>query len=112
MERRRCNRIPVILKAKVIIGDKTYAGFIENVSVEGIKYSITSFFQTTKDFTPEMIIKLNFQNPSGETLNLNCELIWFSKISPNDTELTLGMKIIDPPQNYKEFVRTLIAGTK
>ncbi len=107
MERRRFKRIPVYLKANIILNDKTYSGFIEDVSVEGIKYIVTYFFKPSENFTPEKKVSLNFQVPTGETLNLNCEIIWFTRITPDDKELTLGMKIIDPPQKYMEFIEIL-----
>lgn len=107
MERRLSQRIPVTLDAYFSSGGKTYTGLIENVSREGVEYLMVSSIQATKDFKPEKMIELYFQIPSGQTLNLNCEVKWLLKASQNDKLLTLGMKIIDPPQEYKEFINTL-----
>ena len=107
MERRLSQRIPVTLDAHVSSGGKTYTGFIENVSKEGVEYLMVSSIEASKDFKPEKIIELYFQIPSGETLNLNCEVQWLLRASPNDKTLTLGMKIIDPPTKYKEFINSL-----
>ncbi len=96
-------KIPVSLNAKIVSGGKTYAGLIENVS----EYGMISMIQISKDFTPEKIIELNFQIPSGEILSLNCELIWFLRMPLCNKELTLGFEIINPPQKYKEFIITL-----
>jgi hypothetical protein len=53
---------------------------------------------------------LKFQIPSGETLNLNCEVIWlYTKKTPPPgfKQNNIGMEIIDPPLKYKEFFKTL-----
>jgi hypothetical protein len=45
--------------------------------------------------------------PSGEVLNLDCEIIWSSRKAPDDKKLTIGIKIIKPPQKYKKFAKNL-----
>ncbi len=107
MEKRRSDRIGLNLKAKIVSGGKVYNGFIKNVSESGIGYLITSSIHISKDFTPIKTIELNFQIPSDEILKLNCEIIWFSRTSPDAKILTLGMKIIDPPLKYSEWVKNL-----
>lgn len=102
-------RTPVRLKAKINSGGKTYPGFIQNVSESGIGYFIESAIKVEKDFTPKKMIELTFQIPSGETLNLDCEIIWCSRKSPDDERLTIGIKIIKPPQKYKKFAKNLKA---
>ncbi len=109
IERRLSKRISAYINANVFSGGKTYDGSIENVSEEGVEYLMTSLIEAPKNFTPEKIIVLNFQIPSGETLNLYCEVKWFLRTPPFNKKLTLGMKIIDPPPTYKEFVKTLTA---
>jgi hypothetical protein len=110
MERRRFYRIPVKLKANIICGGKTYAGFIKNVSESGLGYLITSVVETPEDFKLKKIVQVSFQVPSDEMLNLKCEIIWFLRTPFDDKTLTLGMKIIDPPPEYKEFVKNLYVG--
>lgn len=107
MAKRLSTRIPVSLMAKIISGGKTYPGFIHNVSEGGIGYLIESMIDAEKNFSPKKMIVLNLQIPSGENLDLNCEIVMYSKSSPDDKRLTIGMKIIDPPEKYKEFVKTL-----
>jgi hypothetical protein len=60
-----------------------------------------------KDFTPKTVIELSFQIPSGEAVNLDCEIIWCSRKTPNDKKLTIGIKIIKPTQKYKKFAKNL-----
>jgi hypothetical protein len=100
-------RTPVRLKAKIISGGETYPGFIQNVSESGMGYFIESLIKVEKDFAPKKIIELSFQIPSGETLNLDCEIIWCSRKTPDDKRLTIGIKIIKPPQKYKTFSKNL-----
>jgi hypothetical protein len=104
MERRQSQRVPVNLNAQIISDDKVLDGTIENMSEDGLEYFMTSFVKVTSNFIPAKSIKLNFQFPSGEMFNLNCELIWFLKTSPEEKSLLLGMKVIDPPQIYKDIV--------
>lgn len=102
-------RTPVRLKAKIISGGKTYPGFIQNLSESGIGYFIESVIKAEKDFAPKKMIELNFQTPSGETVNLDCEIIWCSRKSTSDKNLVIGIKIIKPPQKYKKFAKNLMA---
>ena len=100
-------RTPFRLKAKIISGGKTYPGSIQNVSESGIGYFIESVIKVDKDFAPKKIIELSFQIPSGETLNLDCEIMWCSRKTPDDKKLTIGIKIIKPTQKYKNFAKNL-----
>jgi hypothetical protein len=101
MERRQTKRIPVNLSAKIISEDNVFDGIIENMSEDGLEYFMTSFVKVSGNFIPARSIKLNFQIPSGEMLDLNCELIWFLETSPE--EKLLGMKVLNPPLKYKEM---------
>ena len=101
-------RTPVRLKAKIISGGKTFTGYIQNISESGVGYFIESVITSEKDFAPKKIIELSFQTPSGETVQLDCEIIWCSRKSPDDKKLTVGIKIIKPPQKYKKFAKKLI----
>ncbi len=105
MERRHSKRIPVNLNAKIISEDSIFDGIIENMSEDGLEYFMTSFIKTSQDITPQRLIKCNFLSPSGEMLDLNCELIWFLETAPG--EKLLGMRIINPPLTYKEIVEHL-----
>ncbi len=109
METRHLIRTPVILKAKLISGGKSYAGIIRNLSENGA-YVETAPTKTVTDFIPETTLKLEFKIPSGERLNLNCEVIWLytkKTLPPGFKQNNIGMEIIDPPLKYKEFLKTL-----
>jgi hypothetical protein len=68
---------------------------------------MTTYVQSPADFTPNKIININFQVPSGDKFNLKCELMWYLETSPLDRKLLLGMKIISPPSTYKNLVKNL-----
>ncbi len=106
MERRRSKRKIVRLSAERISSDKNHAVFIENLSEDGI-YLITAPAKTAIDFIPETMLKVKFQFPSGETLNLHCKVIWSCKTLHDGLTNSIGLEIIDPPLKYKEFIRTL-----
>ncbi|MEW6417789.1 MAG: PilZ domain-containing protein [Nitrospirota bacterium] len=107
MEKRRYKRIKVNLKAERISGDEKYGVFIENISEHGI-CMITTHLKTHSKYTPGTDIDLRFRLSSGQTLNLCCKVIWaHSKIPPDGLTDSIGLKIIDPPLQYIEFVRTL-----
>jgi hypothetical protein len=107
MDKRSSKRIPVRLEAYIFSGDKTYVGFIDNVSEGGFEYLIVTTIHAPKDFKLENIIQLYFQIPSGETLRLFCKVKWYLKKSSDKKTATLGIEIIDPSPKFKEFIRTL-----
>jgi len=107
MDKRITKRIPVRLEAYIFSGDKTYVGFIDNVSEGGFQYLLVTTIQAPKDFRPEKILQLYFQLPSGETLKLFCKVKWYLKSSTDSKPATLGIEIIDPTPKFKEFIKTL-----
>jgi hypothetical protein len=107
MEKRRHRRIKLNLNAKIISQGHAYAGLTENVSEGGLEYLITSSFEVTENFALKKNIDLLLQIPSGETLTLSCEVRWFLRPSVLNTTLTLGLKILNPPPPYKEFIHSL-----
>jgi hypothetical protein len=107
MEKRIANRKVCNLEADIISGGIKCQGFIENVSEGGVEYLMTSEIISSENFTPDKRIELNFRTPSGEELKLDCEVRWFLKVSPDHNRQSLGIKIIDPPLEYKEFIKTL-----
>lgn len=95
MERRRSQRINVGFNAELISEGISYAVVIENLSETGINV-ITSPAKNAIDFTPKTPLELNFQPQAGETLNLNCRVIWSHKVLPHGLTNRIGMEILDP----------------
>jgi hypothetical protein len=106
MEKRRSERKIVTLKAEIVSGDKSYAGVVENISEEGI-YVITTPSKNPMDFTHGTMVELKFQLHSGEGMNLHCKVIWAYKTPPHGLTNSIGVEIIEPPAQYKEFLKTL-----
>jgi hypothetical protein len=105
--RKLTERTSVHLQAKIVSGDETYHGIIQNVSETGIGSFIESVFKVEEGFTPKKKIKILFQAPSGETIRLDCEIIWYSRESPEDKKLSIGIKIVEPSEQYRQFVQSL-----
>jgi hypothetical protein len=106
MERRRSKRKTVSLDAEIISGSMTCTGYIDNISVNGM-YMRTSPAQTSIDVTPGTIFEMKLHHVPGETLNLNCRVLWSYKNPPHGLTYNIGMEIIEPPQEYKAFIETL-----
>jgi hypothetical protein len=109
MERRRSKRFPVNLSARIICNGNSYEGIIGNISEEGLSYSITTFIQAGKDFIPKGVIEVIINIPSGEKLNLMCEMRWFLKPTPDGTSFIVGMQIAEPSSKYKEWIKEVKA---
>ena len=109
MQRRRSERIAVHLNATFILAGNIYQGFITNVSVDGIGISITSVVEIKTEFAPIKILELQFEIPSGDSIHLQAELVWFSRTGENSTQLNLGLKLIAPPPQFKDFAKALYA---
>ena len=115
-QKRISMRFPVNLNSVITSGFRSYLGFIENVSEEGLAYirvERDTFTLTLKEFTPEKIINIIIVVPDSETLNLNCRIKWSSLLSSpwyllhDYPTLGIGMKIIEPPEKYMEYLETL-----
>ena len=102
--KRQHERFVITLNAKVIIGGKTYAGVIGNVSEEGVSSTITTYIETDEQFTPHKIIHLVFELPSGDTVNLDCEIRWYLRPREHGPNLLLGLYIVAPPAKYTEWI--------
>ncbi len=107
MERRRSKRIILSLEAKLISGDISYDGLIGNISEDGIFMRTMPTKASIDSFTPGTNFELKFQLPSEGKLSLHCRVIWSHKTPPHGLTYSMGMEIIDPPPEYKEFLKTL-----
>lgn len=106
MDARQHKRIIVNFPAELICKDKRYASTIENLSENGV-YAVTAPQGGCSGFTPDTILELKFQSPSGEKYALNCRIIWSYQTPPHGFTSSVGMEIINPPLSYQEFLRTL-----
>jgi hypothetical protein len=107
VERRRSSRVDFRVKAKSLLKNKGYNGSIENFSREGMMKTIPN--GQIIEMLPGTTIGVSFQMPSGETLNLECEVKWIRHHSdlPFGIKHHIGMEIKNTPQKYTEFVEGL-----
>lgn len=106
MEKRRAKRKTIRLDAEIILGITRCTGFIDNLSVNGM-FMRTSPDQPSIDVIPGTIFEMKLQHVPGEALNLNCRVLWSYKNPPHGLTLSIGMEIINPPQEYKAFIETV-----
>ena len=99
MESRHSRRLIISLPAEMIVGDKHYASSIENISDKGI-YLITAPVPPSRTLNPDTTIKLKFKMPSGEKLDLSCNIKWAFQTPPHGYTNSIGLEIIDAPLTY------------
>ena len=105
MENRVSERISDSLDAEITLDGVNYSGIIMNYSEEGLfLVSATLYDVDAVDEQSEMEIRCVL--PSEEKVNLTCKVKWSNKKdSPFGVSLNMGMKILDPPQKYTEFIK-------
>ncbi|KPJ99675.1 MAG: hypothetical protein AMK71_09370 [Nitrospira bacterium SG8_35_4] len=112
VERRKHRRIYFDVKAGITLWDKTYEGYIGNVSESGIGYIITSSVMLKDDVPPYEIVKLSFETPEGKSVELQCEVRWSKKGLFSGKTTSLGMRIIDPPPEYEQWLKEQVDSSK
>jgi hypothetical protein len=53
------------------------------------------------------MIQLKLMLANGESLDLDCTVMWADKQQPDDQASSVGMKIEAAPSRYREFVQSL-----
>jgi hypothetical protein len=106
IEKRAYKRIPVHLEGEFTSNDTNHTAYIRNVSEYGANAIFTSM-KSAKNYITKTKHKLKIQLPSGETINLSCRGQWSTSISLQGFTKEIGLEIIDPPIQYKEFLSTL-----
>jgi hypothetical protein len=104
MERRKHKRIYINETAEISLDDKTYKGYIVDVSEKGIGFMLSSPFNARDEKVNNTVIELR----SEQTGPLNCEVIWIKKGSLTDSTVALGMKIINPSDKYRAWMETIL----
>jgi hypothetical protein len=106
MNNRKHRRFSITMHANILIGEKNYKGVIGNISEEGVLTSLTTFIETEESFLPQKNVELNFDLPTGKTVELNAEVRWFLRPKAEGKTLMLGLYIIDPPSAYIAWIKT------
>ncbi len=105
MEKRRDKRLSVKLKAKRISCTKNCSVFIENLSERGIQMITAP--PKKNDYVPGSEIDIKFELATGKIIELLCNVKWSYNNSEEDMTNSVGLEIVDPPEEYKEFIETL-----
>jgi len=108
MNRISLKRIDAKISAELSIDGKYYEGLIDNLSEEGLFEIVFTDIEET-DFTLKKNLRVKFHRPSGEDLDLKCQIIWLrlNRDNPARLKYCMGMEIISPPESYKKYVKTL-----
>lgn len=119
-------RIDINLNARIILNNRSYTGYTENISEYGLKWYHYSTVKnslynnvTEKSILPGTKVKLECKLPSGEKFDMFCKVKWLRRpfgghiktsvgIDPQPEYTTLGMEILNPPATYKKFFETLV----
>ena len=107
MEKRRHKRIYIHLKARITVDEQTYDGYIENISESGIGYLMSSPGRFKDDFLSNKSIDLNLLMQPDNMIVLDCIATWAKRGMVSDKTIGVGMKILDPPNEYINWVNTL-----
>jgi hypothetical protein len=104
MENRRHERIVESLEAEIVSNGTVYSCIVMNFSAEGL-YIVTATASSIVEIAPSTILQLNCTLPSGSRLSMDCKIIWFqTKPSSHGVAFSLGLEIVDPPEEYKDFL--------
>lgn len=93
------------LRAERLSCTRDCSVFIENLSETGIY--MTTAPAKNSDYVPGSEIDLELELSSGKVIHLTCHVKWLIDNSPEDLTNSVGLEIIDPPAEYREFVQTL-----
>ena len=107
MQNRLYKRYSTNLRGVIIFDGKKYPGNLSNVSEEGIAYCFPNYIKK-EAIIPKKTAKLFFSPYKEAVLSLDCEIRWYKGPSINSSKSFLGLKIINPPENHKNYVRSLV----
>jgi len=93
-------------KVELLADGISYVGIVENISKKGL-YIIVNPLKTLIDFTSRTKLELKFQLPSGESLNLPCQVKWSYKTPPHGLTYSMGMEILKQSPEYLEYFSAL-----
>ncbi len=107
----RSKRVTMGLLAELVEGpQKNHRGILVNLSDEGVSVIVESSpTDGALNFSPGAEVELNFQYRPERIINLHTEIRWVQvfRNPPHGLTNIIGMKIKDPPSEYKEFLKTL-----
>lgn len=101
-------RVPVYIETEIISGQKSFAGMIGNLSLDGA-FVETIPTKSVTPFIPGKAIDLKFSVSSKITINLSCRVIWLytKKDDSGGFVNSMGIKIVSAPEPFKKYFRSL-----
>ncbi len=102
MEKRKAKRITIGFGADIAYEGKNYRGITENLSESGAGI-ITDPIDIPADFKPGTKLEMQFEPQPGESITLDCNIMWVNNVSSNGKTKRVGMKIIDAPWGKSSF---------
>jgi hypothetical protein len=96
----------VDFNARLIFGNKSYPSYIENLSNEDICLLVSQSIPLNKSFKGSECT-LEFSNPSGEKMNLNCTVKCMYKTPPFGLTNSMVMEVNGPSAQYKKLLDAL-----
>lgn len=94
MQRRTCERIPVNISVRLVLGNMFYAGTMTNISETGV------FLQTKLTPPPQAMFTILVQN-GNSLLQFFARVKWVN--GSNDLTKGMGAEIINPSNNYLDY---------
>lgn len=102
MENRRSKRIAVGYKAEILYEGSSFDCVIENLSTAGA-YIITVSASSVSELKPDEMLELRFEPEPGETVSLNCRIIWLKLTLPHRLTVRIGLEILNPSWEQSNF---------
>ena len=94
------------VEVELVSGEKNHRGYTEYFSQDDV-YIKTIPVENPIDYSAGKIFDVKFKSSSGEAVCLNCKIKWSYKTPPHGLTVSVGMDIIDPPADYREFFKNL-----
>jgi hypothetical protein len=99
-------RIPVDIRADIILDNLNYEVQIINLSADGACIENDSLLNKI-ELTVGMLMRLEFHTPKEDEINMESKIIWSRNFEPDDEIYSVGMQFIDKPPEYDEFFHNL-----
>ncbi len=106
----RSKRKAVQIAACLINNNTKYAGFIINISSRGVGlYLNTKFSESTIECEKGSILKLELESPSGESISMQCKVMWLriKKRPENSLTTSLGLEVFNPSPSFMKLFESL-----
>ncbi len=99
-------RIPVEIKADIILDDINYKVLIVNLSADGA--CIENDFVINKiHLTEGTVLRLEFLNPKDAIVSVESKVVWSRNFEPDDERYNVGLRFTDISPEYQDFFHNL-----